>query len=67
MLRNRQALLRWLLACVIMLLLSVWASGLSFSVVAVFAAIFPAGAALLSTNFPAPCVTDDDNPQPVSD
>ena len=73
---------RWLAACLLTLLLSVWAGGVSFSVVMVFAVIFAAGAALLSTGFPAPPVPDvtpaenDDadsyaeeaeEPQPVSD
>ena len=49
---------RWLIACVLVLLLSVWAGGLSFSVVTVFAVIFATGAALLSTRFPAPPVPD---------
>ena len=49
---------RWLAACLLMLLLSVWAGGLSFSVVVVFAAIFGTGAALLSVEFPAPPVPD---------
>ncbi len=49
---------RWLAACLLMLLLSVWAGGLSFSVVAVFAVIFATGAALLSSGFPAPPVPE---------
>ena len=49
---------RWLAACLLMMLLSVWAGGLSFSVVVVFAAIFATGAALLSVEFPAPPVPD---------
>lgn len=49
---------RWLAACLLMLLLSVWAGGLSFSVVVVFVTIFATGAALLSSRFPAPPVPD---------
>ena len=62
---------RWLAACLLTLLLSVWAGGVSFSVVMVFAVIFAAGAALLSTGFPAPPVPewtpaeDDDGDSPA--
>lgn len=49
---------RWLVACLLTLLLSVWAGGFSFSVVVVFAAIFAAGSALLQSGFPAPPVPD---------
>ena len=49
---------RWLAACLLMMLLTVWAGGLSFSVLMVFAVIFAAGAALLSVEFPAPPVPD---------
>ena len=49
---------RWLAACLLVLLLSVWAGGFSFSVVVVFAVIFAAGAALLQSRFPAPAVPD---------
>ena len=64
---------RWLAACLLTLLLSVWAGGVSFSVVMVFAVIFAAGAALLSTGFPAPPVPewtpaeDDDADSPAED
>ena len=71
---------RWLAACLLVLLLSVWAGGLSFSAVVVFAVIFAAGAALLSSGLPAPTVPDwplaaeadspdevAEDPQPVSD
>ena len=66
---------RWLAACLLTLLLSVWAGGVSFSVVMVFAVIFAAGAALLSTGFPAPPVPewtpaeddDGDGDSPVED
>lgn len=64
---------RWLAACLLTLLLSVWAGGVSFSVVVVFAVIFAAGAALLSTGFPAPPVPDatpaedDDADSPAED
>ena len=65
--------IRWLAACLLTLLLSVWAGGVSFSVVMVFAVIFAAGAALLSTGFPAPPVPewtpaeDDDADSPAED
>ena len=65
--------IRWLAACLLTLLLSVWAGGVSFSVVMVFAVIFAAGAALLSTGFPAPPVPDvtpaedDDAVNPAED
>ena len=49
---------RWLAACLLVLLLSVWAGGFSFSAVVVFAVIFAAGAALLSSGLPAPTVPD---------
>ena len=49
---------RWLAACLLVLLLSVWAGGFSFSALVVFAVIFAAGAALLSSSFPAPAVPD---------
>lgn len=43
---------RWLAACVVGLLLSVWAGGLSVTVVFVFAIIFGAGAALIAADLP---------------
>ena len=43
---------RWLAACLLGLLLSVWAGGLSFTVVVVFAIIFAAGAAMLALDLP---------------
>jgi hypothetical protein len=49
---------RWLAACLLTMLLSVWAGGLSFSVVVVFMTIFATGAALLASGFPAPPVPD---------
>ena len=71
---------RWLAACLLVLLLSVWAGGFSFSALVVFAVIFAAGAALLSSGLPAPTVPDwppaaeadspaevAEDPQPVSD
>lgn len=45
---------RWLLACLLALLVSVWAGGLSFSVLLVFLIIFAAGSALIGHEFPAP-------------
>lgn len=38
---------RWLIACTLGLLLSVWAAGWSWSVVVMFGAIFGAGVALI--------------------
>ena len=55
---------RWFAACLLVLLLSVWAGGLSFSVVAVFAIISAAGAALLSVDFPVPVAPE---PEPFPD
>ena len=49
---------RWLAACLLVLLLSVWAGGFSFSALVVFAVIFAAGAALLSSSFSAPTVPE---------
>ncbi|MBU3707249.1 MAG: hypothetical protein FGM50_11310 [Mycobacterium sp.] len=43
---------RWLAACLLGLLLSVWAGGLSFTVVVVFAIVFAAGAALIALDLP---------------
>ena len=45
---------RWLVACLLGLFVSVWAGGLSFSVLLVFLAIFAAGSALIGHEFPAP-------------
>ena len=43
---------RWLAACLLGLLLSVWAGGLSFTVVLVFTIIFATGAALIALDLP---------------
>ena len=43
---------RWLAACVLGLLLSVWAGGISFTLVVMFAIIFAAGAALITLELP---------------
>lgn len=39
---------RWLVACVSVMLVAVWAGGASFAVVLVFVAIFASGAALIA-------------------
>lgn len=45
---------RWLVACVSVMLMAVWAGGASFAVVLVFVAIFASGAALIALDSPAP-------------
>ncbi len=49
---------RWLAACLLTLLLSVWAGGVSFSVVMVFAVIFARVQHCSQRGFPAPPVPE---------
>ena len=56
---------RWLAACLLGLLISVWAGGISVSMVAVFAIVFGAGAALLVLDTPR--VPDTEPPEPFED